>query len=247
VPPAADEIARGIGAIRDVVPGSGRLIGAVGHRSPGAAKITLAPAFPVVTTHATVLFADMRGYTRLAEKLPPARVVLLLDEFFGCLTIATEAYGGQVFHMAGDGMMAGFGVRDPGQRGAREALGAGRAMLRHFSSVAKRWRADYSILTGIGVGIHQGEVALGLFGPPGQTTTTLVGDTANVAARLCNRARSGEVLYSCTVAAALGTDGMDSGPTIEMSSFLLLPQFELRGRSGLLDIWCVPATERLPL
>jgi hypothetical protein len=52
----------------------------------------------VETTCATVLFADMRGYTGLAERLPPARVVTLLDEFFGVLASATEAYDGEVFH-----------------------------------------------------------------------------------------------------------------------------------------------------
>jgi class 3 adenylate cyclase len=69
-------------------------------------------------THAAVLFADMRGYTGLAERLPAARVVSLLDEFFTILARVTVAFGGQVFHMAGDGMMAGFGVRNPRRSGA---------------------------------------------------------------------------------------------------------------------------------
>jgi class 3 adenylate cyclase len=204
----------------------------------------LAPVIAVETTRATVLFADMRGYTGLAERLAPARVVPLLDEFFGVLASATEAYGGEVFHMAGDGMMAGFGVRDPNQHGAREALAAGRAMLQRFRSVAARWQRECSIVTGIGVGLHLGEIALGLLGPPGRRTITLVGDTANVAARLCSRARNGEVLFSSTVAAALDAG---PGPIIGAAAFLLLPQFELRGRSGLLDIWCVPAPRRLLL
>src|SRR5450631_3291863 len=68
--------------------------------SPDRTAFTLAPMFPAETTCATVLFADMRGYTGLAESLSPARVVLLLDEFFGVLASATEAYGGEVFHMA---------------------------------------------------------------------------------------------------------------------------------------------------
>jgi class 3 adenylate cyclase len=208
--------------------------------SPGRTPVTRAPMFPVETTCATVLFADMRGYTGLAERLPPARVVPLLDEFFGILAGATEVYGGEVFHMAGDGMMAGFGVRDPSQQGAREALAAGRVMLQRFASVSARWQRECLIATGIGVGLHLGEVALGLLGPPGKRTETLVGDTANVAARLCSRARNGEMLFSSTVAAAL-----DAGADlIGEAAFLLLPQFAMRGRSGLLDIWCVPAAER---
>jgi adenylate cyclase len=71
----------------------------------------------------------------------------------------------------------------------------------------------------------------------------MIGDTANVAARLCDRARAGEVLFSGAIAAALGTH--DDGSDMGARPFLQLPQFELRGRSELLDIWCVPAPERL--
>jgi class 3 adenylate cyclase len=154
------------------------------------------------TARVTVLFADLRGYTGMAERLPPACIVPLLDEFFRTLATATEAHGGTVFHMAGDGMMAGFGVKDHGGTGAREALAAGHAMLQAFAPIAARWRADLSIDAGIGVGLHLGEVAIGVLGPPGHRSTTLVGDTVNVAARLCSRARAGEVLFSCTVATA---------------------------------------------
>lgn len=185
----------------------------------------------------TVLFADLRGYTALAERLAPARLLPLLDEFFVVLYGATALSGGQVFHMAGDGMMAGFGVNDPSRDGAREALAAAHAMLENFAVVAARWRHELAIEAGIGIGLHLGEVALGSLGPPGHRRTTLVGDTVNVAARLCSRARAGEVLFSSAVAAALESD--------KRMAFLQLPQFELRGRSAPLDIWCVPAPERL--
>jgi len=111
--------------------------------------------------------------------------------------------------------------------------------------IAARWRRDLSIDTGIGVGLHLGEVAMGLLGPPGHKSTTLVGDTVNVAARLCSRARAGEVLLSCTVAAALEIDEGEGELYIGPIPVLHLPQYALRGRSAPLDIWCVPATERL--
>jgi adenylate cyclase len=201
----------------------------------------------VHTARATVLFADLRGYTGMAERLPPARVVPLLDEFLRALAAATETYGGRVFHMAGDGMMAGFGVDDEGGHGASEALAAGHAMLQDFAPIAARWRSELSIDAGVGVGLHEGEVAVGVLGPPRHRATTLVGDTVNVAARLCSRARAGEVLFSCTVAAAL--DGHAAVPAAPAGSppFLQLPQFELRGRRDPIDIWCVPAAARLAL
>jgi len=192
-----------------------------------------------------VLFADLRGYTGLAERLPPASVMPLLDEFLGVLGRATTEHGGQIFHMAGDGMMAGFGLGDPAGDGAREALAAGHAMLVEFGAVAARWRREMSIETGIGVGLHLGEVALGSLGPPGRRRTTLVGDTVNVASRLCGRARAGEVLLSCTVAAALDAERVHNGSEVMPAAILQLPQFELRGRSEPLDIWCIPAPERV--
>ena len=199
------------------------------------------------TQRVTVLFADLRGYTGLAERLPPASVMPLLDEFLGVLGRATTQHGGQIFHMAGDGMMAGFGVGDPSGDGAREAMAAGHAMLLEFGAVAARWRREMSIETGIGVGLHLGEVALGSLGPPGRRRTTLVGDTVNVASRLCGRARAGEVLLSCTVAAALDVERLQKGTEAMPAAILQLPQFELRGRSEPLDIWCIPASERVAL
>jgi adenylate cyclase len=201
----------------------------------------------VRTAQVTVLFADLRGYTGMAERLPAVRIIPLLDEFFRTLADATETFGGTVFHMAGDGMMAGFGVADADSGGARKALAAGHAMLQNFAPVAARWRGELSIEAGIGVGLHLGEVAIGVLGPPRHRATTLVGDTVNVAARLCSRARAGEVLFSCTVAAALENNGAAAGAAPGMTPFLQLPQFALRGRRGPIDIWCVPAAERLAL
>jgi adenylate cyclase len=198
------------------------------------------------TASVTVLFADLRGYTGMVERLPAARVVPLLDEFVRVLGGAANKFGGEVYHMAGDGIMAGFGVNAESNGGASQALSAGHAMLEDFALVANRWRGELSIDAGIGIGLHLGEVAFGVFGPPKRRVTTLVGDTVNVAARLCSRARAGEVLFSCTVAAALNVSP-ETRDSPASTSFLQLPQFELRGRRGPIDIWCVPAPARLAL
>jgi len=190
---------------------------------------------------ATVLFVDLRGYTGIAERLAAASVMRLLEEFCMLLAQAIDGHHGHIYHIAGDGMMAGFGLREGAVQGAANAMDAAREMLAAFAPMASRWRRDLRIDTGIGIGIHQGEVALALLGPSGRETTTLVGDTVNVAARLCNRARAGEVLFSAAVAAAMEeTAAPRSG-----DEFLQLPQFALRGRSRPLDIWCVPASERV--
>ncbi len=215
-------------------------------RPTGSLLVTKVRSSQIRTACVTVLFADLRGYTGMVERLPAARVVPLLDEFFGALGTAAKTFGGEVYHMAGDGIMAGFGVNAENSNGAAEALAAGHAMLKSFAPLADRWRRELTIDAGIGIGLHLGEVAFGVLGPPKRKTTTLVGDTVNVAARLCSRARAGEVLFSCTVAAALRVSAGIKGSEAS-TSFLQLPQFELRGRRGPIDIWCVPAPERLAI
>jgi adenylate cyclase len=169
----------------------------------------------------------------------------LLDEFFNSLTQVAELHGGRVFHTAGDSLMAGFGLTDRSNDGTEAALEAGCAMLSSFLGLSDRWRQEAQVETGLGVGLHLGEVALASFGPPGRRIETLVGDTANVAARLCSRARSGEVLFSCTVAAALQARSLTRAFTTGGgSAFLQLPRYEMRGRREPLDIWCIPASRR---
>jgi adenylate cyclase len=214
-------------------------------RAAGPMTVSRVRTRDVQTARVTVLFADLRGYTGLAERLPAVRVVPLLDEFFQVLTSATTKFGGQVFHLAGDGIMAGFGVRATASDGAADALSAGHAILSKFAPIAARWRSDLAIESGIGIGLHLGEVAVSAFGPPRRRSITLVGDTVNVAARLCGRARAGEVLFSYTVAEALAA--LAKAGDSEAQPYLQLPQFELRGRREPIDIWCMPARERLAL
>ena len=173
-------------------------------------------------------------------------IVPLLDEFFGVLAGATAMHGGRVFHMAGDGMMAGFGVGDPARSGAREALRAGHAMLQDFARVAARWRRELAVEAAVGVGLHLGEVALGSLGPPGRKA-----DHTGRRHRQCRREtlqprarrRGAAVLYRGRGAGAPRCGARRIRP--HPIPVLQLPQFELRGRSAPLDIWCVPAADRL--
>ena len=69
---------------------------------------------------------------------------------------------------------------------------------------------------------------------------TIIGDTVNIAARLCQRARAGEMLFSGTLKRSLDADGLDVGATA-------LPPLQLRGRSHPIDIFCVPLEKRVQL
>jgi adenylate cyclase len=193
-----------------------------------------------VRTRAAVMFADMRGFTAISEKLNPVEVVALLNEFFALLTEITFEYDGTVFNMAGDGLMVGFGVPIEQEDGSARAIAAARCMLDKFAVLAQRWRERYQVETGLGIGINVGEVIAGNVGSAAYMNYTIIGDTVNVASRLGQRARAGEMLFSDAVKHSLDEHGVSIRA-------LALPALVLRGRSTPIDIFCVPSVARLDL
>ncbi|MBM5810938.1 MAG: adenylate/guanylate cyclase domain-containing protein [Gammaproteobacteria bacterium] len=187
----------------------------------------------------TVLFADMRGFTALAERLGPDQVVPLLNDFLALLTGITADHDGTVFHVAGDGLMAGFGVPGQSADASTRAVTAARRMLAGFDALASDWKHSFNVDTGLGIGINAGEVIAGDIGGPQRASFTLIGDTVNVAARLVQRARAGEALISRAVWQALDAE-------LQRAMFVALPPLALRGRLQPVEIFCLPATGRKP-
>jgi class 3 adenylate cyclase len=191
-----------------------------------------------IRAHAAVMFADMRGFTGLSEKLKPAEVVELLNEFFALLTDITFRYDGTVFNMAGDSLMVGFGVPVEQADGSMRAIRAAQLMLDEFAALAEKWKQRHNIETGLGIGINVGEVIAGNVGSPAYMNYTIIGDTVNVASRLGQRARAGEMLFSDAVKRSLDHTGFDFAA-------LALPPLVLRGRTNPIDIFCVPTGQRI--
>ena len=190
--------------------------------------------------HAVVLFADLRGFTGIAERLDPQHIVPLLNEFFSLLTEITFRHEGTVFHMAGDCLMLGFGVPLEQTDSAERAVRAAAEMLASFAELSSSWRERYQIEAGLGIGINEGDVVAGNVGSASYMNYTIIGDTVNIAARLCQRARAGEILFSSTFKRSLDARGVDIGATA-------LPPLQLRGRSHPIDIFCVPLGTRIQL
>jgi class 3 adenylate cyclase len=190
-----------------------------------------------VRVHASVLFVDMRGFTRISEFLSPGEVVPLLNEYFSLLTEIAFAHEGTVFNMAGDCLMVGFGVPVAQEDSPVRAVRAALEMIAGFEELAKHWKLLHGIETGIGIGINEGEVIAGNVGSHAYMSYTIVGDVVNIAARLCQRARAGEILFSETVKASLqrhryAVHGVE------------LPPMVLRGRTTPISLYCIPSEER---
>jgi len=191
-----------------------------------------------VRAHVVVLFADLRGFTSISEQLEPHDVVPLLNEYFSLLTEITFRHDGTVFHMAGDCLMLGFGVPLEQPDSPQRAVRAAGEMLSGFGALAESWRERYHIEAGLGIGINEGDVVAGNIGSSAYMSYTIIGDTVNIAARLCQRARAGEMLFSSALKRSLDARGVDVGATP-------LPPLQLRGRSHPIDIFCVPLETRL--
>jgi class 3 adenylate cyclase len=186
---------------------------------------------------AVVLFADLRGYTRMCECLTPREVSLLLKEYFSLVTQITFEYQGAVFSMAGDRLMAGFILSPAPSAAADRALRAAQMMMVRFAPLAQSWLIRFHVTVGLGVGLDTGEVATAPMGFPLFTHDTLIGDTVNVAARLCQRARAGEIVLSAAFKHCLG----DKGTEFPIAA---ISQVTVQGRIEPVDIFCLPIDHR---
>jgi len=201
------------------------------------ATASVAISQSLLRARAVVLFADMRGFTRLSERISPSEVVALLNEYFALLGEIAEKHDGTVFSMAGDCLLVGFGVPAARSDPLERALETAREMLRRFALLSETWRARHQIETGLGIGINEGDVVAGHVGSPTYMNYTIIGDAVNIAARLCQRARSGEMLFSADVKRGLDERGLQIGA-------LELPALPLRGREQPVGIFCIPLPER---
>jgi len=143
---------------------------------------------------ATILFADIRGFTHLAEKMPPSAVVELLNEFFTEMTEVIFENGGTLDKYLGDGLMAVFGAPlarpDDAARAARTAIEMQRALARLDRDGREPGRPRIEI----GIGIATGLVTAGNIGSARRMDYTVVGDTVNLAQRFCAGAAGGQIL-----------------------------------------------------
>ncbi len=152
---------------------------------PGVTEAEL----PEERRQVTVLFADLSGYTAVAEKLDPEAVKQLVDRCLRRLGTEVERFGGTVDKYIGDNVMAIFGApvahEDDAERAIRAALGMQAAMTEINEEVG----ADHGVGFELRVGLNTGEVLAGAVGD----RYTVTGDTVNVAARLQAAARPGSV------------------------------------------------------
>jgi adenylate cyclase len=146
----------------------------------------------------TVLFADLRGFTALAEGLAPPAVVQILNKFFGEMTPIIFERRGVLDKYMGDGLMALFGVPQPDSSSAWRAVSSAIEMQRHMTRLNEALGKEGLPEIAVGIGINTGEVTVGYVGSEHRMDYTAVGDAVNLASRLEKRAGPGQILITAS-------------------------------------------------
>ena len=152
----------------------------------------------------TILFADMAGFTTLAEPLDPEEVHQIIDRCFELITAEVHRFEGTINQYTGDGVMALFGAPVAHEDSPRRAVHAALGLQRALRAYSEELQAQRGLALQMRIGLNTGLVVVGKIGDDLRMDYTAVGDTTNLAARLQQMARPGSVLVSEATHRAVG-------------------------------------------
>jgi class 3 adenylate cyclase len=153
----------------------------------------------------TALFCDLRGFTGFSESSDPEDVMALLREYHSAIGGIINKYGGTLERYAGDGVMVVFNDPIPIDKPALQAVLMAIDMRAAIGELIEKWRKlGHDI--GFGIGIAHGFATLGTIGFEGRFDYAAIGTVSNVASRLCDEAKPGQILISPRVLMAVEKD-----------------------------------------
>jgi class 3 adenylate cyclase/DNA-binding NarL/FixJ family response regulator len=178
----------------------------------------------------TVLMADIRGYTTIAEKTSPTVLAEQLNRHRAAMNHAILAHGGTVMQFVGDAVMAVFGAPAPLPHHATCAVRAAVEMHAAQNALNDEWREHGIEGFGLGIGLSTGEVAAAILGSEERIEYSVVGDTVNLTQRLQQWAEPGE-----TVLSEATWRGLETRPNSDE-----LPAATVKGRTAPVRAWRFP-------
>lgn len=185
------------------------------------------------TIGATMLFADIRGFTTISEKLSPEEVVDFLNRYFAAVEPAIQQCGGWINKFGGDSLLAVFGAPVPHADHARRALQAALGMRAALAEFNRQQAAAGEPQVQIGVGIHTGDIVAGNVGSPTRMEYTVIGDVVNVASRIdgLNKDWGTDILVSADAWTAAGVNGEIRARA--------MPPVALKGKTQLTQVYAI--------
>ncbi len=188
---------------------------------------------------ATVIFADIRGFTRISEDMAPERVVEFVNQFLEEMTTAIMRHQGMIDKYLGDAVMGVFGVPLHAEQHARRALDAAMEMRDRLLQLHAALAAQGLPQLSIGIGLHTGELFIGAIGSSRRLDYTVMGDTVNVASRIEGLTRSYPVEILLSEATRNAVDG--AVPLYEIA------MVQVKGRNTQLQLWSPDPPRDVPL
>ncbi|HLK52928.1 MAG TPA: adenylate/guanylate cyclase domain-containing protein [Candidatus Angelobacter sp.] len=187
-----------------------------------------------INQEVTVMFADIRGFTAMSEKMEPGRVVEILNEYFTRVTDVIFDNGGTLDKYMGDAVMAVFGAPISKGNDAANAVNSAVQIQRllielNRDAAARKWPE-----LRVGIGINTGTAIAGNIGSPRRLDYTVVGDAVNTAQRLMTNAEGGQVLISESTAKKLGKN----------FDLERLPELKVKGRNEAVPVFRVEWAEK---
>ncbi|MEO8506522.1 MAG: response regulator [Betaproteobacteria bacterium] len=150
-----------------------------------------------------VVYSDLRGFTAFAETSEPEELMRTLGSFHAAMGRLVLAHEATLERFTGDGMMVFLGDPVPIDDAAAKAVALALAMREAAAELSARWKKR-GVDLGLGIGIAQGFATVGAIGFEGRIDYGAIGTVTNLAARLCQQAKAGEILLSQRVYAEVG-------------------------------------------
>jgi len=166
----------------------------------------------------TALFCDLRGFTGFSESADPEDVIALLRDYHAAIGKIIVKYSGTLERYAGDGVMVVFNDPVPVENPALQAVLMALDLRQAIGALTENWRR-WGHDIGFGIGIAHGYATLGTIGFEGRFDYAAIGTVSNVASRLCDEAKSGQILITPRVLTTIG----------DAVSVELIGEFELKG------------------
>ena len=176
-----------------------------------------------------VLFADIRGFTSLSEKMDPPKVVYVLNNYFQSMIDVIFKYSGTLDKIIGDELMVLYGVPIKAENDCQNAVDSAISMLDSLGDFNKKMNNEGLPQLNIGIGINFGKVVSGNIGSRQQMNYTVIGDNVNLAARLCSSAKGGEISISKSVYEKLQTK----------DAFTKRAPIKVKGKEKPVDNWSI--------
>lgn len=144
----------------------------------------------------TVLFSDVRGFTNLTERTPPAEMVAMMNDYFERVTNVIFKYQGTLDKYIGDAVMALWGAPLASDQDESQAVHCSVEMMEIIDEFNRERVAKGEAAIGVGVGIATGQLIAGYMGSSRTLSYTVLGRSVNLAARLCSQAEPGDILLA---------------------------------------------------